>query len=149
MTKQNKFYWMPSFNPCEKENWLRTCWNLYFLIELVQHSANHITFITFYFSKFFCFYKFSIIISIDYAIMLSGGFNAAPRFRHGWRKRLPRHDLLEEERWPFLSKEKGLELFPSWAFIRFIRIGMQIKLINHCQPVRIKQYRIYREQSRA
>ena len=33
-----------------------------------------------------------------------------------------------------LSKEKGPEPFPPWAFIRFIRIGMQIKLINHCQP---------------
>ena len=44
-----------------------------------------------------------------------------------------------------LSKEKGLDPFPPLAFIRFIRIGMQIKLINHCQPVRIKQYRIYRE----
>ena len=44
-----------------------------------------------------------------------------------------------------LSKEKGLDPFPPWAFIRFIHIGMQIKLISHCQPVRIKQYRIYRE----
>ena len=44
-----------------------------------------------------------------------------------------------------LSKEKGLELFPSWGFIRFIRIGMQIKLINHCQPERVKQYMINRE----
>ena len=44
-----------------------------------------------------------------------------------------------------LSKEKGPESFPPWAFIRFIRIGMQIKLINHCQAVRVKQYRIYRE----
>ena len=44
-----------------------------------------------------------------------------------------------------LSKEKGLDHFPAWAFIRFIGIGMQIKLINPCQPVRIKQYRIYRE----
>ena len=30
-----------------------------------------------------------------------------------------------------LSKEKGPEPFPPWAFIRFIRIGIQIKLINH------------------
>ena len=44
-----------------------------------------------------------------------------------------------------LSKEKGPEPFLPWALIRFIRIGMQIKLINHCQPVRVKQYRIYRE----
>ena len=44
-----------------------------------------------------------------------------------------------------LSKEKGLDPFPPWAFIRFIRIGIQIKLINHCQPARVKQYMIYRE----
>ena len=44
-----------------------------------------------------------------------------------------------------LSKEKGPEPFPPWAFIRFIRTGIQIKLINHCQAVRVKQYKIYRE----
>ena len=44
-----------------------------------------------------------------------------------------------------LSKEKGLDPFPPWAIIRFIGIIMQIKLINHCQPVRVKQYRIYTE----
>ena len=44
-----------------------------------------------------------------------------------------------------LSKEKGLDPFPPWAVIRFIHKGMQIKLINHCQPVRVKQYMIYRE----
>ena len=44
-----------------------------------------------------------------------------------------------------LSKEKGPEPFPLWAFIRFIHIGIQIKLINHCQAVRVKQYITYRE----
>ena len=44
-----------------------------------------------------------------------------------------------------LSEEKGLDPFYLWTFIRFIGIGMQIKLINHCQAVRVKQYRIYRE----
>ena len=44
-----------------------------------------------------------------------------------------------------LSKEKGPEPFPPWAFIRFIHTGIQIKFINHCQAVRVKQYRIYRE----
>ena len=44
-----------------------------------------------------------------------------------------------------LSKEKGPEPLPLWAFIRFIRTGIQIKVINHCQPVRVKQYMIYRE----
>ena len=31
---------------------------------------------------------------------------------------LPRHDLLGEERWP-ISKEKGQEPVPQWAFIGF------------------------------
>ena len=44
-----------------------------------------------------------------------------------------------------LSEEKGPEPFPPWAFIRFILIGLQIKLINHCQAVRVKQYITYRE----
>ena len=45
----------------------------------------------------------------------------------------------------FSQGEKGLNPFSPWAFIRFIYMGMQIKLINHCQSVRVKQYRIYRE----
>ena len=60
------------------------------------------------------------------------------------KKRLPRHDLLGEERWPLL-KEKGPEPLSPGAFIRFICTGIQIKLINHCQAVRVKQYIIYRE----
>ena len=74
-----------------------------------------------------------------------GALTQPPRFRHGRRKRLPRHDLLGEERWPFLSKEKGPESLSPGACIRFIRTGIWIKLINHCQPVRVKQYMIYRE----
>ena len=34
------------------------------------------------------------------------------------RINLPRHDLLGEERWP-ISKEKGQEPVPQWAFIGF------------------------------
>ena len=44
-----------------------------------------------------------------------------------------------------LPKEKGPEPLSPGAFIRFIRIGIQIELINHCQSVRVKQYKIYRE----
>ena len=44
-----------------------------------------------------------------------------------------------------LSKEKGPEPFPPWPFIRFICTGIQIKLINHCQAVRVKQHITYRE----
>ena len=42
---------------------------------------------------------------------MSGVFNAAPRFHHGWRKRLPRHDLLGEERWPISQRRRALILF--------------------------------------
>ena len=45
----------------------------------------------------------------------------------------------------FSQGEKGPEPLSPGAFIRFIRIGIQIKLINHCQSVRVKQYKIYRE----
>ena len=41
-----------------------------------------------------------------------------------------------------LSKEKSQEPVPQWTFIGFICIGIQdvyIKLIDHCQAVRIKQ----------
>ena len=73
-----------------------------------------------------------------------GSFNAAPcpprmknkstKTRSAWGREVAD-----------LSKEKGPGLFPPWAFIRFIRTGIQIKLINHCQPVRVKQYMIYRK----
>ena len=36
-----------------------------------------------------------------------GALTQPPRFCHGRRKRLPRHDLLGEERWPFLSGGEG------------------------------------------
>ena len=45
----------------------------------------------------------------------------------------------------FSQGEKGPEPLSPGAFIRFIRIGIRIKLVNHCQPVRVKQYMIYRE----
>ena len=40
-----------------------------------------------------------------------------------------------------LSKEKGQDPVPQWAFIEFICIGTQgvyVKLINHCQAEMIK-----------
>ena len=45
----------------------------------------------------------------------------------------------------FSQGEKDPEPLSPGAFIRFIRIGIQIKLIDHCQSVRVKQYKIYRE----
>ena len=39
-----------------------------------------------------------------------------------------------------LSKEKGQEPVPQWALIGFsLHWGIQVKLISHCQAVRIKQ----------
>ena len=46
---------------------------------------------------------------------LPAGTPQLPRMRMS----LPRHDLLGEERWPDLSKEKGQERIPQWAFIGF------------------------------
>ena len=77
---------------------------------------------------------------------LSGVFNAAP----------PGSATAEEKDYQdmiclgrkggrFSQGEKGPEPLSPGTFIRFIRIGIQIKLINHCQPVRVKQYKIYRE----
>ena len=45
-----------------------------------------------------------------------GALTQPPRFRHGRRKRLPRHDLLGEERWPFLSRGEGLRASLSMGF---------------------------------
>ena len=45
----------------------------------------------------------------------------------------------------FSQGEKGPEPLSPGAFIRFIRIGIQTKVIDHCQSVRVKQYKIYRE----
>ena len=38
-----------------------------------------------------------------------------------------------------LSKEKGQEPVPQWALLGSVCTGIQVKLINHCQAVRIKQ----------
>ena len=44
-----------------------------------------------------------------------------------------------------LSKEKGPEPFPPWAFIRFILHRNSDKAHQHFQAVRVKQYLTYRE----
>ena len=43
-----------------------------------------------------------------------------------------------------LSK-KGQEPFPQWAFIGFNVHRIQVKLINHCQAVMIKQQITFKE----
>ena len=81
--------------------------------------------------------------------ILSGGFNAALLSATDEEKDYQDMICLGRKGGRFSQGEKGLEPFSPGAFIRFIRIGIQIKPINHCQPVRVKQYKIYRELWRA
>ena len=76
---------------------------------------------------------------------MSGGFNAAPRSTMDEEKDYQDKICLGGKGGRFSQGEKGPEPLSPGAFIRFIRIGIRIKLINHCQSVRVKQYRIYRE----
>ena len=51
---------------------------------------------------------------------------------------LPRHDLLGEERWPISQRRRAKSLFLNGLLLGSICTGIQVKLINHCQAVRIK-----------
>ena len=74
-----------------------------------------------------------------------GGFKAAPRSATDEEKDYQDMICLGRKGGRFSQREKAPEPLSPGAFIRFIRIGIRIKLINHCQPVRVKQYKIYRE----
>ena len=74
-----------------------------------------------------------------------GGFNAAPWSAMDEEKDYQDMICLGRKGGRFSQGEKGPEPLSPGTFIRFICIGMQIKLINHCQPERVKQYMIYRE----
>ena len=52
---------------------------------------------------------------------------------------LPRHDLLEEERWPVSQRRRARSLFFNGLLLGSVCTGIQVKLINHCQAVRIEQ----------
>ena len=52
---------------------------------------------------------------------------------------LPRHDLLGEERWLISQRRRTKSLFLSGLLLGSNCTGIQAKLINHCQAVRIKQ----------
>ena len=55
------------------------------------------------------------------------------------RVSLPRHDLLGEERWPISQRRRARSLFLNGLLLGSICTGIQVKLISHCQAVRIKQ----------
>ena len=52
---------------------------------------------------------------------------------------LPRHDLLGEERWPNSQRRRAKSLFLNGLLLGSFCTGIQVKLINHCQAVEIKQ----------
>ena len=62
---------------------------------------------------------------------------------------LPRHDLLVEERLPISQRRRTRSLFlsraPQELLLGSVCTEIQVKLINHCQAVRIKQYITYKE----
>ena len=74
-----------------------------------------------------------------------GALMQPPPVCRGWRKRLPRHDLLGEERWLISQRRRARSLFLNGLLCGSVCTGVQVKLINHCQAVRVKQYIIYRE----
>ena len=57
----------------------------------------------------------------------------------GMRISLPRHYLLGEERWWISRRRRAKSLFLNGLLLGSICTGIQVKLINHCQAVRIKQ----------
>ena len=68
---------------------------------------------------------------------------AAPPTRLLWapwmRIRLPRHDLLGEGRWLISQRRRAKSLFLNGLLLSAICPGIQVKVINHCQAVRIRQ----------
>ena len=59
-------------------------------------------------------------------------------FRLG-RISLPSHDLLGEERWPISQRRRAKSLLLNGLLLGSFCTGIQVKLINHCQAVRVKQ----------
>ena len=76
---------------------------------------------------------------------VGGAPPADPPLPPQMRISLPRHDLLEEERWPISQRRRAKSLFLHGLLLGSFCTGIQIKLINHCQAVRVKQYITYRE----
>ena len=52
---------------------------------------------------------------------------------------LRRHDLLGEGRWLISPRRRAKSLFLNGLLLSAICPGIQVKVINHCQAVRIRQ----------
>ena len=71
--------------------------------------------------------------------MVCGGSSRTSPELPQMRVSLPRHDLLGEERWLISQRRRAKSLFLNGLSLGSICTGIQVKLINHCQAVRIKQ----------
>ena len=88
-------------------------------------------------------------MDMDNSVVVPGGgrykgtCEGAPPAEPPWppqmRISLPRHDLLGEERWPISQRKRAKSLFLNGLLLGSICTGIQVKLISHCQAVRIKQ----------
>ena len=69
------------------------------------------------------------------------GWGSAHRAHSPWlpqmKINLPRHDLLGEERWPISQRRRTKSLFLDGLLLGPVCTGIQVKLINHCQAVRV------------
>ena len=76
----------------------------------------------------------SLSLSPPQRALLWGGFiqESSPRLLR-MRRSLPRHDLLEEERWPISQRRRTKSLFLNGLLLGSTCTGIQVKLINHCQ----------------
>ena len=64
---------------------------------------------------------------------------AGPLWAPWMRVSLPRHDLLGEGRWLISQRRRAKSLFLNGLLLSAICPGIQVKVINHCQAVRIRQ----------
>ena len=89
-----------------------------------------------------CIYKKSYWNLNKITVYIWGGGSACRVLPTPWppemKINLPRHDLLGEERWPISQRRRAKSLFLN-LLLGWICTGIQVKLISHCQAVRIKQ----------
>ena len=82
----------------------------------------------------------------DYNKVMCGGDPPRGFPRPPWmRISLPRHDLLGEERWPISQRKRAKGLFLNGLLLGSVCAEIQVKLINHCQAVRVKQWITYKD----
>ena len=101
--------------------WYVWCYHMIYFIYIKMYITSHLL------------YPF-----IHWQIQVCGGAFSSRAPQPSQMRSLPRHDLLGEERWPF-SQRRARSLFLDGLLLGSVCTGIQVKFINHCQAVRIKQ----------